>query len=128
MTHLNTAYAGHYPGVRAYVTRLEDISELEDWIAKGIPVIMSVSSYLGRGREEGPDEGHLIVCVGFTDTGDVVVNDPGVSVKRNVRARRVFERAKVVKAWNKSKFAVYLIYPESAKTPANHLGHWADAD
>ncbi len=124
----NTAYAGHYPGVRAYVTRLESISELEEWIASGVPVILSVSSYLGRGKEEGADEGHLIVCVGFTDKGDVVVNDPGVSVKRNVRARRVFTRENVIKYWGKSKFAVYLIYPETAKIPANTNGHWADAN
>jgi hypothetical protein len=122
----NTAYAGHYPGVRAYVTRLENISELEDWISAGVPVILSVSSYLARGREEGPDAGHLLVCVGFTDKGDVVVNDPGVSVKRNVRARRVFERDRVIKYWGKSKFTIYLIYPETVKIPANRLGHWAD--
>jgi hypothetical protein len=123
----NTAYAGRHPGVRAYVTRMEDISELEDWIAAGIPVIISVSSYLASDRTSGPDNGHLIVCVGFTDKGDVVVNDPGASVKRNVRPRRVFAREKVVKAWNKSKFAAYLIYPENAKIPANRFGHWADS-
>ncbi len=120
----NTAYAGHYPGMRAYVTRLGDIAELEEWIAAGIPVIMSVSSYLTSDRTSGPDAGHLIVCVGFTDKGDVVANDPGVSVKRNVRARRVYAREKVVNAWKKSKNSVYLIYPETAKIPTNRLGHW----
>jgi hypothetical protein len=120
----NTAYAGHYPGMKAYVTRLGDIAELEDWIAAGIPVIISVSSYLTNDRTSGPDSGHLIVCVGFTDTGDVVTNDPGVSVRRNVRARRVYAREKVVKAWKKSKNTVYLIYPEGAKIPADRLRHW----
>jgi len=120
----NTAYAGHYPGMRAYVTRLGDIAELEDWIAAGIPVIISVSSYLTNDRTNGPDAGHLIVCVGFTDKGDVVTNNPGVSVRRNVRARRVYAREKVANAWKKSKNAVYLIYPETAKAPANRLGHW----
>ncbi len=124
----NTAFAGQHPGVRAYVTRLEDISELEDWIAAGVPVIISVSSYLASDRTSGPDNGHLIVCVGFTDKGDVVVNDPGVSVRRNVRPRREFAREKVVNAWKKSKFAVYLIYPETAKIPANRQGHWADGN
>jgi uncharacterized protein YvpB len=120
----NTAYAGHYPGMKAYVTRLGDIAELEDWIESGVPVIISVSSYLTNDRTSGPDNGHLIVCVGFTDTGDVVTNDPGVSVRRNVRARRVYAREKVAKAWKKSKNTVYLIYPETAKVPANRLGHW----
>ena len=54
--------------------------------------------------------GHLIVCVGFTETGDVVANDPGVSVKRNERARRVYPRQRVISAWKKSENAVYLIY------------------
>ena len=120
----NTAYAGHYPGMRAYVTRLGDIAELEDWVAAGIPVIISVSSYLTSDRTSGPDAGHLIVCVGFTDTGDVVTNNPGVSVRRNVRARQVYAREKVVNAWKKSKNTVYLIYPETAKVPTNRLGHW----
>jgi len=120
----NTAYAGSYPGIRAYVTRLGDVSELEDWIAAGIPVIMSVSSYLTNDRTNGPDNGHLVVCVGFTDKGDVVLNNPGVSVRRNVRARCVYAREKVAKAWKKSKNAVYLIYPESAKVPADRFGHW----
>jgi hypothetical protein len=120
----NTAYAGQYPGMKAYVTRLGDIAELEDWIAAGIPVIISVSSYLTNDRTNGPDNGHLIVCVGFTDKGDVVTNNPGVSVRRNVRARQVYVREKVANAWKKSKNAVYLIYPETAKVPANGLGHW----
>ena len=120
----NTAYAGQYPGIRAYVTRLGDVAELEDWIAAGIPVIISVSSYLTNDRTNGPDNGHLIVCVGFTDKGDVVTNDPGVSVRKNIRARRVYARQKVVNAWKKSKNTVYLIYPESAKVPADRFGHW----
>lgn len=124
----NTAYAGRHPGLRAYVTRLGDIAELEDWIAAGIPVILSVSSYLTRDPASGPDNGHLIVCVGFTDEGDVVTNNPGVSVRRNVRARQVYAREKVASAWAKSKNTVYLIYPETVPVPANRLGHWDGAN
>jgi hypothetical protein len=69
-------------------------------------------------------DGHLIVCVGFTDKGDVVTNDPGISVRRNVRARRVYLREKVANAWKKSKNAVYLSYSETAKVPADRFGHW----
>lgn len=124
----NTAYAGTYPGMRAYVTRLSDISELEDWIAAGVPPIISVSSYLLRSPSTGPDEGHLIVCVGFTETGDVVVNDPGVSVKRNMPARKVYPRQKVIDMWKKSKGAVYLVYPETATVPQDRFGHWDHGD
>lgn len=120
----NTAYAGTYPGMRAYVTRLSDISELEDWIEAGIPPILSVSSYLLRGMPTGPDQGHLIVCVGFTKEGDVVVNDPGVSVKRNMPARKVYPRQQVIENWKKSKNAIYLVYPETAAVPKDRFGHW----
>lgn len=120
----NTAFAGRHPGIRAYVARLGDIAELEDWIAAGIPVVLSVSSYLTRDPTSGPDNGHLIVCVGFTEDGDVVTNNPGVSVRRNVRARQVYAQEKVVSAWARSRNTVYLIYPETATAPANRLGHW----
>ena len=52
----NTAYAGAFPGLRAYVTRLNDVSELEKWIAAGVPVIISVSSYLINNRTSGPGQ------------------------------------------------------------------------
>lgn len=120
----NTAFAGECPGMRAYVARLSDVSELEDWVAAGIPPIISVSSYLLRGTNTGPDEGHLIVCVGFTDQGDVVVNDPGVSVKRNMSARKVYPRQRVIDNWAKSKDTVYLVYPQNATVPKDRFGHW----
>ncbi len=120
----NTAYAGGFPGMRAYVTRLNDITELEDWIAAGVPVIISVSSYLTNDRTSGRDNGHLIVCAGFTENGDMVANDPGVSIKKNQRARRTYAREKVINAWKKSKNAVYIIYPESLTIPKNRSGNW----
>lgn len=122
----NTAYAGAFPGMRAYVTRLDDVSELEAWAAAGIPVVMSVSSYLTNDRHSGEDNGHLIVCCGFTETGDLVANDPGVSVKNNERARRVYPRLRVIEAWKKSKNAVYLIYPEDFAIPGNAWRHWGE--
>ena len=115
----NTAYAGSYPGMRAYVTCLSDLAEVEDWIAAGFPVGLSVCSDRLHHRGPGPN-GHLIVCVGFTKDGDVVTNDPGSS--KNVR--RVYPRADINFAWAYSHNAVYLIYPEHAKIPANRWDHW----
>ncbi|MDB6019265.1 MAG: hypothetical protein JWR19_3754 [Pedosphaera sp.] len=121
----NTAYAGKFPGLRAYVTRLNDLSEVEDWIVAGIPPILSVSSYLTNDQHSGPDNGHLIVCTGFTAQGDVIANNPGVSVKTNQPARQIYPRERVINAWQKSKNAVYLIYPETADLPPNRSGNWA---
>jgi hypothetical protein len=120
----NTAYAGEFPGMRAYVTRLDDLRELEEWIDAGVPVVMSVSSYLTEDRHDGPDNGHLIVCVGFTDDGDVVANDPGVSIKRGERVRRIYPRERVINAWKKSRNTVYLVFPEIIAIPEDEQGHW----
>ena len=115
----NTAYAGSYRGIRAYVTRMSDLAEVEDWIAVGVPVGLSVCSDRLHHRGPGPN-GHLIVCVGFTENGDPVVNDPGSS--RNIR--RVYPRKDILYAWSYSRNAVYLIYPEDHEIPNDRFGHW----
>jgi len=115
----NTAYAGSFKKMRAYTTRLTDVSELEDWIARGIPVGLSICYNRLRGFGVVPS-GHLVVCVGFTKDGDVIINDPGT--RRNVQ--KVFPRARLVDAWNHSRNTVYLVYPEDAKPPKDRFGHW----
>jgi hypothetical protein len=117
----NTAFAGAFPGLRAYVTRLTDVAELEAWIARGIPVVVSVCYDQLRGRPRIRDSGHLVVCVGFTSTGDVVVNDPGT---RLAQVRRTFARENLIRAWAHSHNTVYLIYPQRHKTPRNRWQHW----
>ncbi len=116
----NTAFAGSYPGVRAYVARFSDISELEDWIAKDLPVVVSVSYGELKGTGKRPNDGHLVVCVGFTAAGDPIVNDPGT--RENVR--KIFPRENLAKAWAHSHHTAYLIAPEGAEVPTDHFGHW----
>ncbi len=120
----NTAFAGSFPGMRSYVTRLDDISEVEDWIAMGIPVILSARwDWLLPGRPLDKD-GHLIVCIGFTKDGDVVINDPATRLEKGEPVRRIYKRADVIHSWTKSHNAVYLVYPESGRIPQNKYGHW----
>lgn len=116
---LNTAYAGSQPGLRAYTTRMNDVAQLEDWIAHGMPVGLSLCYNRLRGKSRVPS-GHLVVCVGFTKDGDAVINDPGT--RHNVR--KVFPRAQLVDAWAYSKNAAYIILPEDAAPPADRFGHW----
>jgi hypothetical protein len=116
---LNTAYAGSYNGMKGYVTRMTDISELEDWIAAGLPVGLSVCYDRLRGKGPGPN-GHLVVLVGFTKTGDPIINDPGTSVN----VRKVFPRKNLAYAWANSRNAAYLIYTEDAEIPRDRFGHW----
>ena len=119
----NTAFAGSLPGMRAYVTRFSDISELEDWIAAGIPVIISARyDLLQDGRP--PDlNGHLTVCRGFTETGDVVINDPWTDPKVE-SIRHIYKRANVIRAWATSHNTVYLVFPENTVLPMDRFGHW----
>jgi len=119
----NTAFAGSFDGMRSYISRFGDISELEDWIAAGIPVIISAPwELLEPGRPQASN-GHLVVCIGFTENGDVVINDPATNLKRE-SVRRIYKRENVIRAWAESHNTVYLVYPESAQLPPDRFGHW----
>jgi len=122
----NTSFAGSFSGMRSYVTRFDDLSEAEDWIEAGIPVILSARwDWLRPGRPNDA-AGHLIVCIGFTTNGDVVINDPAAHPERGIFVHQIYQRADVLHAWTKSSHAVYLVYPENADIPKNRYGHWAD--
>lgn len=116
----NVAFAGSLPGLRAFVTRLSDVSELEDWIAAGVPVAISLSYNLLRGEPRAAADGHLVVLRGFTPAGDPIVNDPGTGHE----IRRVFPRADLVRAWAVSHNTVYLVRPLAVLAPPARWDHW----
>ncbi|MEH3032606.1 MAG: C39 family peptidase [Aeromicrobium erythreum] len=112
-----TGYAGHY-GNDAFVTRLWNLRDAEKFIKAGIPLVASVA--FGRGELSGSPisstPGHLMVVVGFTKSGAVVVNDPAAASNGSVR--RTYSRAQFERAWLKgSGGVVYVIHPESKKLP-----------
>lgn len=116
----NTAFAGSFQGMRAYVTRLSSINDLQEWTSRGFPVACSVASSVLYGKMLDPKEqGHLVVLVGFAENGDPIFNDP--AWKSGVR--KTFKRADFDKAWNHSDHTVYLIYPKSM-TPPPSQGSW----
>ncbi|TLW94475.1 peptidase C39 family protein [Saccharomonospora piscinae] len=96
----NTAYAAHY-GLRGHVTRLHSLAELENYIARGVPVITSVSFLESEldGAGYGTD-GHLMVVIGFTAEGDVIVNDPASD--SNEQVRRVYHRDQFETVWQRT--------------------------
>jgi hypothetical protein len=121
----NTAFAGKFPGMRAYVSRFTSISELEDWIEAGVPVVCSVAYSVLKGKPRSATEsGHLVICTGFTAEGDIILNDPALNPKRGLRVRTPYPRQQFLAGWKDSRNTVYLIYPESKKLPANRYGHW----
>ncbi|MBL9172984.1 MAG: C39 family peptidase [Verrucomicrobiales bacterium] len=111
----NMALPGSLPGLNSAVARWEGLPDLERWVAAGLPVAASVSYALLKGRpsvEAG--DGHLIVVRGFTESGDVLVNDPGV---RQERVRREFPRSDFDRAWSHSGRTVYLVWPDGRSLP-----------
>lgn len=117
----NIAYAGSFPGIRSCVVRLSDIVELEAFVLAGIPVTVSVAYSALKRESPRQGDGHLVVCVGFDENGDIVVNDPA----RSPSVRWVYPRIDFVKAWKHSKNTAYLIYPESTALPPDTHELWS---
>jgi len=113
----NTAFAASLAD-DAFVTRLRDLRAAERYVAAGIPLVASVSFGSGElaGAPISSTAGHLLVIVGFTQTGDVVVNDPASRSRSGVR--RTYDRAELEAAWlGGSGGVVYVIRDEAHALP-----------
>jgi hypothetical protein len=113
----NTAYAANLAG-HAFVTRLRSLREAETYIRAGIPLVASIA--FGRGELDGAPisstDGHLLVIVGFTASGDVVVNDPAAASDATVR--RTYDRGQFENAWiPTSGGTVYVITDDAHPLP-----------
>jgi hypothetical protein len=86
-------------GVPGYLTRLSRWREVEAHFARGEPLIASISVKPGEldGAPYKSTAGHLIVLVGFTQGGDVIVNDP--AARDAEHARLVYSRAQLQRVW-----------------------------
>ncbi len=116
----NTAFAAQQPGMRGYVSRLRNLDDLAQWLGHGVPVVCSVAYGLLKGKpEREPNDGHLIVAVGFDDQGNILVNDPG---RRDVRL--AYPLRDFVRAWATSRNTVYLVHPEYWTVPEPAGGPW----
>ena len=121
----NTAYAGTR-GLDAFVTRLRSLTEAEQFIKAGIPLIASLSFKKGDlpGAGYGTN-GHLMVIVGFDAAGNVVVNDPASHlIKSNDEVRTTYDRAAFENAWvPHSGGLVYVVHPASMPLPPQPAQH-----
>lgn len=114
----NTAYAATQ-GYEGYVARFTSLAKAEEFVAAGVPVIMSIA--WGKGKLTGADiestNGHLFVLVGFDASGNPIVNDPASPDDASVQ--RTYLRSEVEPLWlQASGGTVYLIYPQGATVPA----------
>lgn len=107
----NVAYAARLVR-RAEVSRLPDLRAVERLVADGLPVIISIAFDAGE-LSGGPltsSNGHVLVVVGFTADGDVVVNDPAADSPAGVR--RTYDRAQLERAWlDASTGTAYVLRP-----------------
>jgi hypothetical protein len=115
----NTAYAGTR-GLRAYVTRLRDLTEAEAFLAAGVPLVVSVTFREDELDGAGYDtNGHLLTIVGFTAEGDVVSNDPNSHrVASNEQVRAVYRRDQFERVWLGSDGGLaYVMHPTHVALP-----------
>lgn len=97
---LNVAYAGGL-GYRATVLRADSLSYLEQEVLEGRPAIVSHRFAVSELPESPLPEtsGHLLVVVGFTAEGDVVVHDPAADPSQEQPVRRTYPRAAFARTW-----------------------------
>ncbi len=125
----NPAYAATRTGPAgpdsgAFVTRLRSLAEAEEFVAAGIPLVASIAFSSGElaGTPISASNGHLLVIVGFTATGDVIVNDPAAPTDATVR--RVYDRAQFERVWQRaSGRVVYVVHDAAHPLPASR-GNW----
>jgi len=95
----NTAYASRF-GLSARVLQLGSLNDAERYIAAGVPLVASISHAPGAlpgFLNNAGTNGHLLVIIGFTVSGDVIANDPAATSDATVR--RVYGREAFERAW-----------------------------
>jgi hypothetical protein len=106
----NTAYA-YSQGYESYVARFTSLRKVEEFVAAGVPVVVSFA--WGKGDLTGSaipsSNGHLAVIVGFDAAGNPILNDPAAASDADVR--RTYLRSEFEPLWlETSGGTVYLIY------------------
>jgi hypothetical protein len=114
----NTAYAASR-GLVADVTQLHNLAQAEPFIKAGIPLIASIAFNSNKliGADIKSTNGHLVVIVGFTGDGRVIVNDPASPDDASVE--HTYDRAQFENAWiGGSGGIVYVDRPAGWPTPS----------
>ena len=122
----NTATAASFPPLRAFVTRMYSMSQVEQWINLKVPLVISIAYGTGQlpGSPIPSSSGHLIVIRGFTNKGDVITNDTAAATNEGVQI--TYPRAILEKLWlDTSHGTAYVIYPTFWPIPSqDRLRSW----
>jgi hypothetical protein len=94
--------------LEAYVVSANGLHDLEAEIAAGRPVVTGLRWGRGELTDSSIPEttGHLMVVVGFTEKGDVVVNDPAAPPES---VRRVYARREFFRAWMENAHGIMYV-------------------
>ncbi|MGI8748874.1 MAG: peptidase C39 family protein, partial [Deinococcus sp.] len=114
----NAAYAASL-GLRAFVSRLPSLAAAESFLEAGVPLALSLGWKGGElpGAAVPTSSGHLVVLVGFTASGDPIINDPAAPSDAGVR--RPYPRAVFERLWlEHSGGLAYVISPPDVRLPA----------
>jgi uncharacterized protein YvpB len=116
---LNTAFASSL-GVPMLVARFERMEQLEEEIAAGRPVILSHRWLPGEleGASIPSSSGHVVVAVGFTLDGDLVVNDPLADPQAAEPVRRVYRRQDIHQTWLRRGSGIVYAQSPAIRSPA----------
>ncbi|MGH2480695.1 MAG: C39 family peptidase, partial [Ktedonobacteraceae bacterium] len=122
----NTAYSAEFGGMHSFVTRMYSMSQIEQWIKAGVPIVISIAFKSGQlpGAPINSSTGHLIVVRGFDASGNVIVNDPAFSTDATVET--TYNRADLQNVWlSGSNGTAYVNYPEGWSVPtADQYTSW----
>jgi hypothetical protein len=116
----NTAYAAGFGGLEAFVIRFTSLAEAENWIAVGVPLVLSLAYQPGELAHTPlpKSDGHLLVLRGFDRYGNPITNDPAANPAHAQSVRIVYDRAEFERQWLKtSGGGAYLIYPQGWQVP-----------
>jgi hypothetical protein len=107
--------------------QLRSLTEAEQFIKAGIPLVVSVAFKKNQLDNAGySTNGHLMVIRGFTPTGDVIANDPASRlIQSDDAVRNVFDRQQFADVWlptSRSGGIAYVIHPAGTPLPAHTAG------
>ena len=98
-------------GVPGYLDRFADWRRVEEHIARGQPLIISIRSEKGdiAAAPIAYTSGHLLVLTGFEGDDGVHVNDPAADSAE--ASRRVYRRSELEKVWMRRGGTAYVLLP-----------------
>jgi hypothetical protein len=99
-------------GVPGYLARFSKWSDVENLIAAGQPLVISIAAKEGEltGAPYPKTDGHLLVLCGFDAQGDVLVNDPAAADA--TKGQTTYRREQLDKVWLARGGTAYVFLPK----------------